>query len=115
MLSAKGLKMNDSLVALGKRIQKQRRKAGLTQEKLAEMAELSLKHLGELERGRGNPSFSSIESVARALGISVQEMFGYENKHPPAAKMRTEIHQMIDTANDEKCRLVYKILKALFE
>ena len=56
--------MNKSLVGLGKDFQRLRRKAGLTQAQLAEKAELSHKHLGELERGRGNPSLSSMESLA---------------------------------------------------
>jgi len=45
--------MDDPYAALGKRIQHLRQKSGVTQEQLAEKADLSLKHLGELERDVG--------------------------------------------------------------
>ena len=100
---------------MGKRIQKLRREADLTQELLAEKAELSLKHLGELERGRGNPSLSSLESLAQALGISLSEMFNYENEQLSVDEIRMEIAQMMKKASEDECRLLYRILRALFK
>jgi XRE family aerobic/anaerobic benzoate catabolism transcriptional regulator len=44
--------------AVGKRIEALRRKKGLTQEKLAEQVGLSMKHIGEIERGRVNPTLA---------------------------------------------------------
>ena len=107
--------MNQTCMALGKRIRKLREKAGLTQEQLAEKAELSLKHLGELERGRGNPSLSSIEHLARALGLPFVEICDCEHERLSVTQLRTELHRLIDTANDEQCRQAYRILKALWE
>lgn len=107
--------MNEPRVALGRRIQKLRKKAGFTQEQLAEKAELSLKHLGELERGRGNPSLSSIESLAQAFNIPLSDMFDYEHERLAVREIRTEICRIVDTASDEECRLVHRILKALFK
>jgi len=107
--------MNESGIALGKRIQKLRLEAGLTQEQLAEKAELSLKHLGELERGRGNPALSSMESLAQALEISLSEMLNYEHEQLSADEIRGEIDQMLKKASEEECRLLYRIFKALFK
>ena len=101
--------MNQSRLALGRRIRKLRRKAGLTQAKLAEKAELSPKHLGELERGRGNPSLSSLENLARALNVSLPELFDYQRERLSSGEIKAQVHQMIDTASDEECWLVLRI------
>lgn len=63
---------------LGKRIQSLRKKAGLTQLELAEKANLSLKHLGEIERGRGNPTLESLHNLSVALDISLMKLFDLE-------------------------------------
>jgi transcriptional regulator with XRE-family HTH domain len=62
----------------GKRLQYFRRHAGLTQEQLAEQAEISVDFLSLVERGINAPSFDSLEKLAKALGISVRELFEFE-------------------------------------
>ncbi|MCK8600146.1 helix-turn-helix domain-containing protein [Desulfoferrobacter suflitae] len=106
--------MGESQVAFGKRIRKLREQLGLTQTQLAEKANLSVKHLGEFERGRGNPTFATIENLAEALHVSPVEMFAYDQERLSAEEIRTEIHEMIDTIDDERCRLVHKLLRSLF-
>jgi len=107
--------MNDSFNALGKRIRTFREKAGLTQLELAEKAQLSPKHLGEIERGRGNPSWSSVEKLAQALGVFLLEILDFEHERLPAAEIRARTYQMVEVASDDECRLLYRICKALFK
>jgi transcriptional regulator with XRE-family HTH domain len=47
-----------------------------TQEELAERAGLSYKFIGEVERGIGNPSLSTLERLSGALDIDIAELFG---------------------------------------
>ena len=54
-------------LTLGKRIRILRLDLNLTQEELSELAGLSPKYLGEVERGRADPNLSSIEQIADAL------------------------------------------------
>lgn len=63
----------------GKRLQSLRRQAGLTQEQLAEQTEISVDFLSLVERGINAPSFENLEKIAKALGVSVQELFEFEN------------------------------------
>lgn len=107
--------MNDSHAALGKRIQNLRQKAGITQEQLAEKADLSLKHLGELERGRGNPTLSSLGSLAAALGITLAEMFDFEHERPSTGDIRRELHTIVNNSSDEDCRVFYRLLRVLIK
>jgi len=62
---------------LGKRLQLMRRKAGLTQQQLCLAANLSFSTLTKIERGAiKRPSIFTIESIAKALGISIDELMG---------------------------------------
>jgi transcriptional regulator with XRE-family HTH domain len=59
------------LAALGREIRRYRKAKGLSQESLAERADLHLNYIGLLERGQRNPSFLTLLQVARALDIGV--------------------------------------------
>jgi transcriptional regulator with XRE-family HTH domain len=52
-----------------------RRKHGLTQEKLAEMVDVSTHHIGMIELTRNFPTFDLIERIATALDIEIYELF----------------------------------------
>ena len=59
---------------IGEQIRTYRKKAGLTQEKLAEKADLHHNFIGEVERGNQDISLGSLVKVANALGIRVSEL-----------------------------------------
>lgn len=105
--------MDDLRTALGKRIQKLRQGLGMTQEQLAEKAEISPKNVSEFERGRGNPTLSSLESLAAVLGISMAELFETEHERLSADELRRALHGIIDNVTDENCRVFYRLLRAL--
>lgn len=55
---------------LGKRIREARNNAGLTQEVLAEKADIGVMYLGEIERGLKMPSLKIFIKLVEALDIS---------------------------------------------
>ena len=59
---------------LGETIRTRREAAGLSQEKLAELANLSRNYIGELERGEKNVSIEALVRVAKALGVRVRDL-----------------------------------------
>ncbi len=62
---------------LGKRLQISRRNAGLTQQQLCQIANLSFSTLTKIERGAiKSPSIFTIESIANALNMSIDELLG---------------------------------------
>jgi FMN phosphatase YigB (HAD superfamily)/DNA-binding XRE family transcriptional regulator len=62
---------------LGKRLQTARQAAGLTQQKLCQQANLSFSTLTKIERGAiKSPSIFTIQSIAGALGVSLDELIG---------------------------------------
>ena len=57
-------------VTLGKRIREARIEKGLTQQALAEKANISMMYLGEIERGIKMPSINSFVKILEALDVS---------------------------------------------
>jgi transcriptional regulator with XRE-family HTH domain len=60
---------------LAANLRENRRKKGLTQEKLAEMADISLRYLAMLELGKSFPSGDVLEKLAKALDIQTYQLF----------------------------------------
>ncbi|WP_258729687.1 helix-turn-helix domain-containing protein [Bacillus atrophaeus] len=66
-------------MTVGQRIKAIRKEKKLTQVQLADKANLSRSYLADIERDRYNPSLSTLESVAGALGIHVSAIVDEEN------------------------------------
>jgi transcriptional regulator with XRE-family HTH domain len=54
------------------KIKERRETLNVTQEQLAELANVGLRTLKELERGKGNPTIETISKLADVLGLEVQ-------------------------------------------
>ena len=57
---------------LGRRIQKARKEKGLTQQELADLSHVSLKHVQGCERGVKNPSFEVLRAFCKVLNLSLE-------------------------------------------
>lgn len=67
---------NPLLVALGDRVRNLRARRGLTRKAVAQAAEVSERHLANLEYGIGNASILVLQQVATALHCSLAELVG---------------------------------------
>lgn len=63
---------------LGKRVREARNAAGLTQEVLAEKADIGIMYLGEIERGVKMPSLKIFIKLIEALNISADYLLRNE-------------------------------------
>ena len=59
------------LVAFGDAVRTLRRQRGLSQERLAEEADIHRTYIGDVERGQRNIALVNIDKIARALGIAL--------------------------------------------
>ena len=59
----------------GKAVRRRRRELDLSQEELAERAELHRTYISSVERGRMNPSLENVEKIAKALAIPLSALF----------------------------------------
>lgn len=60
------------------RLEEIRKAKGITQEELANALEVSRQTVGSLENGRYNPSIILAFKIARFFGVSIEEVFIYE-------------------------------------
>jgi XRE family aerobic/anaerobic benzoate catabolism transcriptional regulator len=67
---------NPLLTALGERVRTLRARRGLTRKALAQAADVSERHLANLEYGVGNPSLLVLQQVAGALQCTLAELVG---------------------------------------
>jgi transcriptional regulator with XRE-family HTH domain len=63
------------LVRFGQTVRKRRVELGLSQEGLAERADLHRTYVADIERGVRNLSLRNIEKLARALELSMADLF----------------------------------------
>lgn len=59
---------------LGEAIRTKRKKAKISQEKLAEKAELSTVFISRVECGKESPTIDSVLKIAKALGVRVHDL-----------------------------------------
>jgi XRE family transcriptional regulator, aerobic/anaerobic benzoate catabolism transcriptional regulator len=82
---------NPFLVALGERTRALRSRRGMTRKALAMAAEVSERHLANLEYGVGNASILVLLDVARALQCSLAELLGDVSTSTPEWLMLREL------------------------
>lgn len=68
-------KITNKDLVFGRRLQRVRKRMGLTQEQLADKTRLSTTFVGLVETGRRRPSLKSLQKIADALGVSIKELF----------------------------------------
>lgn len=66
--------MHQLLLKLGKRTRSLRLDRGWTQEELAHRTGLNRSYMSEVERGKSDVSLSTLQKIAKTLGISLAEL-----------------------------------------
>jgi transcriptional regulator with XRE-family HTH domain len=67
--------MDDIRVRFGKTVRQRRQKLGVSQEEFADMCGLDRTYVGGIERGERNVAIVNIEKIAKALRVSLSELF----------------------------------------
>jgi DNA-binding XRE family transcriptional regulator len=65
------------LVKFGLHLRKLREGKGLSQQELADFAEVDKTTINNLEHSKFNPKLDTIISIAQALGITLKEIFDF--------------------------------------
>jgi len=63
----------------GERVRELRLAIGLSQEALAFKSGIHRTYLGSIERGERNPSLKNIASIAKALGVTLSQLFLFDD------------------------------------
>jgi XRE family aerobic/anaerobic benzoate catabolism transcriptional regulator len=93
------------LVALGERVRALRARRGITRKALAAAADVSERHLANLEYGVGNASILILLQVAQALHCSLAELLGDVTTTSPDWLMLRELLEGRDDATLRRVRI----------
>ena len=104
--------MADVNKQVGARIRTLRTGRGLTLQQLAELAGMSEKHLGKVERATANASIKCIEEVARALGIPMSDILDADHERP-SVDLTAAITDMLPKLEQKDLQAVYRLVKTL--
>ena len=102
---AGGEAKNPALVALGERVRSLRARRGLTRKAVALAADVSERHLANLEYGIGNASFLVLLQVAAALQCPLAEIIGDVTTSSPEWLLIRELLEERDEATLRRARV----------
>jgi XRE family aerobic/anaerobic benzoate catabolism transcriptional regulator len=94
------------LVALGERVRALRSRRGITRKALAAGADVSERHLANLEYGLGNASILILHQVAQALQCPLAELIGDVTTSSPEWLLLRELLEGRDEATLRRARIV---------
>jgi len=97
---------------LGRRIRAERRKQDLTQEKLAEMAEISDSFMGHIERGGRTLSIETLAKLANALNLSIEYIICGEYNYQPGM-LPSEVHDALAKMSGSQRKVFMSMMKTL--
>lgn len=98
--------------ALGQRIKAARKKKQLTQQQLAEMADMEPNNLSHIERGISKGSVQALVNIATALGVAIDSLLA---DSLPGEQMfyLGSIEQELSSCSPRELRVVEATVKSL--
>uniref|UniRef100_I2PWX1 Putative transcriptional regulator n=1 Tax=Desulfovibrio sp. U5L TaxID=596152 RepID=I2PWX1_9BACT len=107
--------MGEILKVFGKRLRSLRRAKDMTQEQVAERAGLSLQSVGEIERGRGNPTLVNLERLAAAMDIELTALFDLEDMRLTKELAQKELLELLRGASEEQLRAILTMARVFLQ
>lgn len=98
----------DEQLAVGERIANLRKNLGLTQEKLAEQADISIQFLVQIEHGKRTMKIATLRKLCAALSVSADYIINGVEKEPCSA----EINALIAPLSVDERKKAVKMLAA---
>lgn len=101
---------------LGKKIKQYRILRGYSQEKLAELLNISQRTLSGIECGNNFLTSQTMDKILEVLKISPDEIFYVEYLKSPKEKINELIEEIKKLEQDEQTlQIVYKVVKAILK
>lgn len=104
--------MNDVKKLLGKRIKELRKAQGISQQQLAEIANIDQRNLSHVECGDTFPSRALLD-IANALNIDLVDLFDFQHLEMNETSMKDYIKNNIDYLPQDELKVVYRMIKSM--
>lgn len=111
------MNLNDFMKIVGEGIRYFRKKRGLSQEQLADMANINESYLGKLERAEKVCSIEKLFVITNALNVPLHDFFSYiqpEGMNSEQNLMQEIVNKLRDRTVDEQIKVI-KMIDVLFD
>ncbi len=98
--------------AIGKRIKIARIKTDLTQEKLAELVDISPTHMSNIETGTTRVSLTTIVHIANALNVTTDDLL-CDDVLKANVQFQKDIAEILDDCDKYEIRIIKDTIEAL--
>ncbi|MCM1339729.1 MAG: helix-turn-helix domain-containing protein [Muribaculaceae bacterium] len=103
------MNLKETFAANLKQLRKQR---GMTQETLAELADVAPRHISFIETARSFPSSELLEKFCKILMVSYKDMF-CDNEKLSRQELLERVINISENLDIEKLNYIYRIIKEL--
>ena len=103
--------MNEYSRPLGDAVKRARGKLGLTQNEVAEAADVDVRTVLNIENYKGNPKMEVLFPLIRALKIDAREIFNPEMQRKSPAI--TQIRLLIEECSEEEAAALIPVFKSM--
>ena len=97
---------------LAHNVRRIRKQLDLTQEKFAELIEVDMKTIVNIENGKHFPKAKTIDQICNKLGIECFELFIDHQKPSSKNEKLLEINVILEKFDEDKLENIYKIIMA---
>lgn len=101
---------------IGDKIRKAREAKGLSQKEVATALKMDQSQYSKIENGKTDPYFSTIEKIAKALGVKVSDLLSAEDIFKDVGsldKTLVEKVQLIEQLDDNERKSLFSIIDGL--
>jgi len=101
---------------LGEKIKTLRKKKSLTQERLAEMVNISTRNLSGIEAGANFVKAETLEKILTALNCTTEELFS-NNHIKDNDELLADIQNSLEMVKNDKAKLraIYRIINCIID
>ena len=79
---------------------------------MAEKVEISANYLSSVERGKENPTLSTLLKLSEALGVEMSDVFHQIEIEDPERR-KALLVSLLDKADEDQLKMAYRVLSAI--
>jgi len=107
--------MEEIYKLVGNRIRQERLRLNMTQERLAELTDLSVAFIGQIERGDNRASLVTIQKIADALNVPISKLFTEIPTKKTEYKLAKQIESILRDKTPQQKKFARELLEFIFK
>lgn len=100
--------------SFGDKVKNLRKYKKITQEKLAELAEIDIRQVARIEAGESLPSIPTLLKFCSVLSVTPNELLDFSSEENTAVTaLKSDINDILSLAKEDQLRLIKKLVLAV--